>query len=354
MNELLFISNSDIHKSLKDLKKIWLLGLGIVIIVLGGWELFWRTRGFQPTIQDDWGIWAKIRHEAVNQGNHAVILVGASRIQAGLHPDIFERLTGTHPLVLAIDGSHPIPVLENLAEDNRITGKIICSFIPMFLGENSEDFGRARKWINKYQEQKWSSRIENWLSLRVQHSFVFRYTGLLPDQLWVNFKDRKWPGPLYAVMRADRYRAIDFSMTDAERILRGRIEREREFQKKAEPLSDKQFMSKVIRINQLVEKIEKRGGKVIFVRFPSSGVVRQLENEKWPRQKYWDVLAANTRAESIHFEDYPSLSKFNCPDGSHLDVLDAKEFTRSLADILMEKKFLHVSDSGHIFSALYN
>jgi hypothetical protein len=333
-------SNSNERMRLRDWGRVWLVSLLTAGLFLGGWEIFWRSREFQPTIQDDWGIWAKVRRKAVVREDKAVILIGASRIQAGVHPDVFEQVTGNRPLVLAIDGSNPIPVLKNLSEDQRITGTILCSFIPMFLGEDLDDFGIARRWIRRYHEQKWSSRLETQLSILVERSFVFRYTGLQPNQLWENLLERQWPRPFYAPMRPDRYRAMDFSLTDPERILRGRIQREKEFQAKASPLSEERFMEKVSRIDQMVQKIENRGGRVIFLRLPSTGTVRLLEDQTWPRDKYWDVLAANTRAGAIHFEDYPSLSIFDCPDGSHLDVRDAVKFTRSLAEILLEEKLL--------------
>jgi hypothetical protein len=336
MNVLLSTSNSNERMHLKDWLRVWLIALLTAAIFLGGWEAFWRFRGFQATIQDDWGIWAKVRRQAASWGERAIILVGASRIQAGLHPDIFEQVIGNRPLILAIDGSSPIPVLENLAEDDRITGTIICSFIPMFLGEDSDDFGRSKKWIRRYNEQKWSSRIETQLSIMVEQAFVFRYNGLQPGQLLKNLKEGQWPSPFYAPMRSDRYRAMDFSLADVDRILKGRIDRELEFQKTAAPLSDERFMEKIARIDRIIQKIENRGGRVIFIRFPSTGVVRQLEDKTWPREKYWDILAAHTRAKAVHFEDYPSLSQFDCPDGSHLDVHDAKKFTRSLAEIVLE------------------
>lgn len=337
---LLSISNSDDRMHQRDWGRVWLIGLLTALVFLGGWEAFWRIRGFQPTVQDDWGIWAKVRRQAVSQGDRAIILVGASRIQAGLNPDIFKKVTGKRPLVLAIDGSSPIPVMENLAEDDRITGTIICSFTPMFLGEDSDDFGRSKRWIRRYHEQKWSSRIETQLSILVEQTFVFRYTGLQPGQLWKNWRENQWPRPFYAPMRPDRYRPMDFSLADVDRVLRGRIEREMEFQETAAPLSEKLFMDKVVRIDEMIQKIESRGGRVIFVRFPSTGVVRQMEGQAWPREKYWDNLVANTRAKAIHFEDYPSLFQFDCPDGSHLDKQDAEIFTRFLAEILLEKKML--------------
>lgn len=340
MNVHLSTFNSDERMRLKDWGKVWFISLMAVVICLGSWECFWRLQGFQPAVQDDWGTWAKVRRQAVRKGNQAIILVGASRIQAGLHPDILEKVTGKRPLILAIDGSSPVPVLENLAEDDRITGTIICSFTPMFLGEDSDDFGRSKRWIRKYNQQKWSSRIETQLSILLEQTFVFRYSGLQPGQLLKNIRVKRWPSPFYAPMRPDRYRAMDFSIADLDRILLGRIEREMEFQKKSAPLSPEKFMEKVIRIDGFIQKIEKRGGKVIFIRFPSTGKVRQLEQQTWPRKKYWDIMAANIRSKAIHFEDYPSLSKFDCPDGSHLDVRDATFFTWSLAEILLKYRLL--------------
>jgi hypothetical protein len=340
MNVHLFTSNSNERMRLRDWGRVWLLSLLTAGIFLGSGEVFWRTRGFQPTIQDDWGVWAKARRKAVNQGERAIILIGASRIQAGVHPDIFEEATGKRPLVLAIDGSNPIPVLKNLSEDERITGTIICSFIPMFLGEDSDDFGRANRWIREYNEQRWSSRLETRLSILIERNFVFGIRVCSRINSGRIFRKVEATYPLYAPMRPDRYRAMDFSMTDVDRIRRGRIRREKEFQEKAAPLSDERFMEKVARIDQMVQKIENRGGRVIFIRLPSTGVVRRIEDQTWPREKYWDILAVNTQANAVHFEDYPSLSKFDCPDGSHLDVRDARIFTRSLAEILLEQKLI--------------
>jgi hypothetical protein len=73
---------------------------------------------------------------------------------------------------------------------------------------------------------------------------------------------------------------------------------------------------------------------VIFVRFPTSGVLWELEEQRYPRKDYWDVFAAESRAATVHFKDYPALARFQCPDGSHLDYRDAVPFTKALAEIL--------------------
>ena len=82
-----------------------------------------------------------------------------------------------------------------------------------------------------------------------------------------------------------------------------------------------------------VERIRARGGRVVFVRFPSTGPLRELELEMWPREAYWDRLIRETGAPGIHFEDHSELMEFECPEWSHLTRSDAVSFTRRLAAI---------------------
>ncbi|HSH09732.1 MAG TPA: hypothetical protein VK995_05055, partial [Oceanipulchritudo sp.] len=86
-----------------------------------------------------------------------------------------------------------------------------------------------------------------------------------------------------------------------------------------------------------VDKITARGGKVVFIRFPSTEDLRQLEQELWPRDAFWDRLIAETGAPGIHFEDYADLSGFWCPEWSHLSRVDAVTFTRNLIPHIREK-----------------
>ena len=72
---------------------------------------------------------------------------------------------------------------------------------------------------------------------------------------------------------------------------------------------------------------------------PVSGVtINQIEFH-WPREHFWDRFAEDVSATCIHFSDYEGLSKFECPETSHLDVSDVEEFTNNLLNILEEKQF---------------
>jgi len=320
--------------------RTWFAALLFAAVVLACWELFWRMQGFAPTLSDDWRYWAALRREASSGDADVAALVGASRIQLGLHPDVFQAETGLKPLMLAIDGSSPLPVLRDLARDPDFKGMVICSLTPMFLAEASEKFGRAGEWVRLYRNQKLSSRVEARLNLLVSSHLVLRYTALAPWRVVDTVWSGKWPSPPYAGMRPDRYRPADFRRVDVTRYRQGRIERRRELVARADPLAEDALGDKIDRIRRMVGEIRSRGGAVVFIRFPTTGTIRRLEAETWPRARYWDVFAEQVGTPALHFEDYRGLSGYRCPDGSHLDVRDARTFTRELARILRAKRLL--------------
>jgi hypothetical protein len=86
-----------------------------------------------------------------------------------------------------------------------------------------------------------------------------------------------------------------------------------------------------------VEQIKSRGGKVIFVRTPSSSPMWEGEQQGFPRDKYWDRLLSESNAPGIHFADYPETSKFICPEWSHLSPADAVVYTTHLVRQIQEQ-----------------
>ena len=79
-----------------------------------------------------------------------------------------------------------------------------------------------------------------------------------------------------------------------------------------------------------VQKLRARGGKIVFVRLPVSGGLKALENQITPRNQTWDPLLQRTGVPGIHFEDFPELAGFNCPEWSHLSAGDSVEFSKRL------------------------
>jgi hypothetical protein len=140
-------------------------------------------------------------------------------------------------------------------------------------------------------------------------------------------------------MRTDRYRAANYDLIDIDKLKAVRAHRERRRQQEAQPLSAAEFEERVKAISLLVRQIRGKGGRIAFVRLPSVGVVRRVEAGTWPRHRYWDRLANRITTPFIHFEDYAALSRFDCPDGSHLGAADAQLFTAALVRILEESGF---------------
>ena len=85
-----------------------------------------------------------------------------------------------------------------------------------------------------------------------------------------------------------------------------------------------------------VKKIQARGGKVVFVRFPVTGELKKHEDKMTPRVGPWNRLLKESGAPGIYFEDFPELASFDCPEWSHLSAPDSVEFSRRLVPRLVQ------------------
>ena len=62
------------------------------------------------------------------------------------------------------------------------------------------------------------------------------------------------------------------------------------------------------------------------------------EKKGYPKEKYWNELLLKTGCEGIHYEDYPAIAGFECPESSHLSLSQAKIFTKEFISILSDEK----------------
>lgn len=335
-------SNSRAEKYLNNNRWLlfWSLIFLLFFLVVGLWEVSWRYRGFVPSVNDDWPIWSSIRRQANNNEN-AIALVGASRILLGIDPAILEETLKRPVLMLAIDGSNPLPVLANLANDPDFKGDVICSLPPYWLaGDDSTSDDRTKKWLRKYSSQPLSSIVETHLSLLVQANLVFRYSGLSPSKLWEKWHEGETVQPPYAPMRPDRYRRADYSLTDLASLREARVQRTKELHKNGRMLDRLQFMKRISLIQESVDNLQSKGGDVLFISLPTCGQVKVIEEAYVPKHLYWDVFSQEIDAFTIHSDIDIQFQSFNCTDGSHLNYDDAARFTRKIGLHLQEKEFL--------------
>ncbi len=314
--------------------RTWVVALVIVAVVVSGWEWFVRARGLgDVAVANTAELWIRERERAAALGDEAVVLVGASRMQGGIDLETLQAFSKAKPVQLAITASPLMPVLRNLADDPAITGTVVVSLDMSSLRILDQE-SDAQRWIAAYDDFKagrtavFYQPAEDWLHQRVDSALVSFSRNARPHQLVLAST-----ADSYVRTLPDRSQQFDYSKIDREEAYARRVQLLRGYTEPRFieiPGIDDLFAE----IEQLVEKLQARGAKVIFVRFPSSKQVRELEDIRFPREIYWDKFSAATSARTIHFADYPQLGNVDLPDGMHLDASEQKKFTEALARII--------------------
>src|SRR5690606_13359704 len=127
---------------------------------------------------------------------------------------------------------------------------------------------------------------------------------LLTDTAYARNIQLTWLG--FGALDGPRMTASAYQ-TGIQNILKGEY---RELHPEIETWRPSELDSFFVRINDNVQKFKQRGGKMIFIRPPSSGAFRLMERHFLPRELYWDRLLRETGCPGVHFEDYPELQGF--------------------------------------------
>ena len=331
----------------------------ITVVVIGAtvaWELHARALGYAPTLNDNEDLWTVARRKVQPE---SIVIIGDSRAWFDVDLDEMQKGLGKRPIQLAMAGSTVFPALADLASDTSFHGTIICSVVPhlFFAPPGSPPMERAEKGIKRFHNQTPAQRVGEYLGMWLEERVAF----LKPDDLSLEGVLNQLPIPNRPGARVPPTFPPYFQTEDRER-------RARMWEKCAEPGSElakriqqiwiplftppppPTYVPKDIFIAKMKEGIEKRfadvtaavdkirarGGKIVFVRFPNSGGLKELEDKIMPRQQSWDPLLQMTRAPGIYYSDFPELSGFNCPEWSHLTAGDSVEFSKRLVPHLRE------------------
>ena len=325
----------------------------LVALVIGGWELYLRQKGVPIAYDDGKELWSDQRAMVYEPPSRTTVFIGSSRIKFDLDLDTWQKLTGRHAVQLAIEGSSPVPILEDLAADPGFAGKLVIDVTePIFFSGSEYNAARPRENINYYHKQTPAQRASFILNHALESKLIFLdkeflslNTGL--DQLHIPNR----PGVSSLPMFPLDFRRANFSrqnkMDDrflADTALRHRVQTIWLYTAKAavkgggvrkDPTPG--IMHTVV---QAVDRIRARGGEVIFLRLPCSGPMEKGENSRFPRAKFWDPLLAATHCAGFHYTDHPETSHFICPEWSHLSPADAVIYTRALIEEL-PASFVH-------------
>ena len=323
-----------------------------VIIILGavaGWEIYARSVGYGPTLNDNEDLWVQARRRVKPE---SIVIVGESRPLFDLDLDEMEKGLGKRPVQLALAGSCAFPVLAELANDEQFHGTVICSIVPgMWLAPGGPLVETSEKAVRRYRNQTPAQRVSQHFGMFLEERIAF----LKQEDLTLDILLKKLPIPNRAGALVPPAFPPYFQTVDRERRTR-MIEQcaqpGSELQKKIQqiwlplftPPPPPTYVPMDVFMKQMgeavearfrdttkaVEKLRARGGKIVFVRFPNGGELKALEERLNPRARDWERLIKDTSVPSIYYEDFPELKDFVCPEWSHLSAGDSVEFSKRL------------------------
>ena len=318
----------------------------IVVAVVGAVEIYLRSMGLTPSYNDDEPLWAHARSQAYLPSSDAVVFTGSSRIKFDLDIATWEKLTGKKAIQLAMTGSNPLPVLRNLAEDEKFKGSVVVDVTePLFFPESQFSNRKPKTRLAYLKDQTLAQRASFQINNPLEAMFVF----LDQDNFSINAKlaQLQLPNrPGVFVMPAfpvgfDRCLFNEQSCMSPQFVADSNDHRKviniwkaLSGGRKGPPMTDSAILSVCNTVKGYTDMIRARGGNVFFVRTPSSGELSFGEKMGFPREKFWNSLLKVTNCQGFHFMDNPVTAGMLCPEDSHLTPEDAITYTRELVNHL--------------------
>jgi hypothetical protein len=335
---------------LSNFIKAGLLALFISLIAIISWEIHLRNKGFKVTYDDNEALWASKRAMVYGPREQATVFIGSSRIKYDLDIPTWQEITGNQAIQLANVGSSPRAVLTDLANDPNFRGNLVIDITEgVFFREVAFYDWRTNKKIAYYKNLTPTQRFSFQVNQLLESNFVFldqenfSINAMMDNSNVVPSRDGVFPGlyfPIgFTLVSFDRQTIMTpefVADTNQHNAVTG-IWAYGLHQRSESPLPKDKVDAIFNSVKRDVDKIQARGGQVIFVRPPSSGPYWEAEMKGYPRADYWDRLLKTTGCKGVYFKDYPATADFICPEWSHLKPTDAVIYTKELIKDLQEK-----------------
>ena len=277
--------------------------------------------------------------------------MGTSRALTGFDTRLFRReYPGLTLATLTVGAAHPVAALEDLANDPRFRGLVLCELFSFSLAPWNWD--SLQSYVD-YYHSRWRTdqRVERGLKTWAQRSLVAATPGWRRDLAEVPrslfqyaLSRRATPLPTWEaqplIYFPDGSVAINYAVVNPLTVQTVGLNNWESSMRDSRPISTKEWADLVARLAAIVAKIQDRGGRVVLINYPTAGPIKEAMTSAFPRERYWDVLARGTNAVAIDAEDFPSLSGYQPPDGLHLGREDAERFTASLLKELRRRQIL--------------
>lgn len=334
------------------------IALAITVALTAGWEAYWRSKGYIPELDDNSDLWVAQRERVVANPKGTVV-IGASRALFDFDMGVYEQAFGERPIQLSTVGTNPLPYLEDLANDPAFSGTVIAGVVPaLWFVPGGPPVKTPTGNISRYEHWSLAQRSGFYLGLVLENHLAFmQQEDLTLNQLLLNLNIPNRPGaqvpprlpPFFYHISRERQGGMN-ERAETDPVLQKTIQ-DRWIplftpppfppfftQEQIHEIVEGFRQNTLTRARAAAEKIRAKGGNLVLVRFPSSGPLRAHEEKIAPRNLYWDALVEATGAPAIHFEDYPELKNFTCPEWSHLTRADRTEFTKRLIPHFQQMK----------------
>ncbi|MBA2563665.1 MAG: hypothetical protein H0V14_12310 [Chitinophagaceae bacterium] len=334
-----------------NFKKAFILTLLVVVSLLTCWELYLRKQGLSVDYDDGKELWADKRAMIYKPIDKATVFIGSSRNKYDIDIETWESTTGEHAILLAIEGNSPLPVLDDLANDEKFKGKLVVDVTEeLFFFSSANNLAEPKEHVSYYKERTPAQRFSFLINYLLESQFVFldKYNfslhGMLSKLRIPNRKDvltRPFEYPLEAGRITFDRQNIMMEKFLVDTNLQNEVKALWVFfhniNEELPPIGNR-LDSFFTSIKKSCDKIKAKGGQVLFVRTPCSGPELTGSEKAFPRERYWNRLLNYTNCLGVHFADYHAIDHFKFPEYSHLGRPDAITFTKNIIKILEEEK----------------
>jgi hypothetical protein len=331
----------------------------VAVALVGAFEAWARIdQGLQS---DDYrnspGAWAEQRRRIDNGEGDAWVFTGSSRVKFDVQMPVWERLDGRAPIMLALEGTSPMRIVEGLADDEDFTGTVVIGVAPgLFFG----GFEFQRGSIDHYESETPSQWLGHKISVLLEPYLAFyqpdfSMSSILARQEWPIRDGMEWDPDVRKLSVQDRARNTRMwdrlEYDGGYRELARKIwaagwkpfaERPPEFQERMLKRREEQIERAVA----AVEKLRSKGAEAIFVTMPYEGHYAVSEPDFAPRALTWDVLIERTGALGLHFEDHDEMQGYYLPEWSHMTAAEADRFTAVFYELVQGELAAHAADGG--------
>ena len=331
-----FTSSSD----RTDKRTNWWLTWAVCFLVSAAffisYERFLKQQGFKASITDNKRLWSWYRAQASN-GNPKLVLLGASRSQLNISvPYLKQQLKNHDVLQLSVNAQYPMATLKSLADDHTFSGTVLLSLNAQALEQRYLGMQQGHNDFY-HKDASFNQSLNAYLVAQLQSQWRFLHPSLGLQKIITFYQQhRRWPEPPYTTAHVDRSISADYAMTNIKHLQKHFYKQKLDNYQTDTPTAPNLWHQNAELLQNYAAAIAKRGGTVIVVRFPTDKGHWQLDEQFYPRQKYWDKIGGQNGLHVIHFNDIDGMKAFDLPDSSHLDFRQKNAFTEVLLNHLIK------------------